>query len=139
SGAGKATLLNVRAQRVSIGAVTGDMFVSGQPLYKDFQAQTDTNVGTDTVREALLFSARLPQSASVSLAEIGSSCRNLLENVCGLEHMADVVGTLGVEHRNWKIIAVELAAKPKLLLFLDEPIFGFLECLGYHGLLRSLL
>lgn len=39
--------------------------------------------------------------------------------------MADaVVGTLGVEHRKRTTIAVELAAKPKLLLFLDEPTSG---------------
>lgn len=45
--------------------------------------------------------------------------------MCGLDHMADaVVGTLGVEHRKRTTIAVELAAKPKLLLFLDEPTSG---------------
>ncbi|KAG5643688.1 hypothetical protein DXG03_000521 [Asterophora parasitica] len=75
SGAGKTTLLNVLAQRVSTGVVTGDMFVNGQPLPKDFQSQTgycqqmDTHMPTATVREALLFSARLRQPASVPLAE----------------------------------------------------------------------
>ncbi|KAJ3748437.1 pleiotropic drug resistance ABC transporter [Lentinula detonsa] len=130
SGAGKTTLLNVLAQRVSTGVVTGDMLVSGQPLPKDFQAQTgycqqmDTHVGTDTVREALLFSAKLRQPASVPLAEKEAYVETCLK-MCGLEHMADaVVGTLGVEHRKRTTIAVELAAKPKLLLFLDEPTSG---------------
>jgi ATP-binding cassette, subfamily G (WHITE), member 2, SNQ2 len=45
--------------------------------------------------------------------------------MCGLEKYTDaIVGTLGVEHRKRLTIAVELAAKPKLLLFLDEPTSG---------------
>jgi ATP-binding cassette subfamily G (WHITE) protein 2 (SNQ2) len=45
--------------------------------------------------------------------------------MCGLEDFADaVVGSLGVELRKRTTIAVELAAKPKLLLFLDEPTSG---------------
>ena len=75
SGAGKTTLLNVLAQRVSMGVVTGDRLVNGQALPPDFQAQTgycqqmDTHVPTATVREALLFSAKLRQPASVPLEE----------------------------------------------------------------------
>ncbi|KIK61032.1 hypothetical protein GYMLUDRAFT_166677 [Collybiopsis luxurians FD-317 M1] len=130
SGAGKTTLLNVLAQRVSTGVVTGDMLVSGRPLPPDFQAQTgycqqmDTHVPTDTVREALLLSAKLRQPASVPLAEKEAYVETCLK-MCGLEQMADaVVGSLGVEHRKRTTIAVELAAKPKLLLFLDEPTSG---------------
>lgn len=45
--------------------------------------------------------------------------------MCGLEAYGDaIVGSLGVEHRKRTTIAVELAAKPKLLLFLDEPTSG---------------
>ena len=40
SGAGKTTLLNVLAKRVYSGVVTGETFVSGQPLPADFQSQT---------------------------------------------------------------------------------------------------
>lgn len=99
SGAGKTTLLNVLAERTSVGVVRGDRWVNGQPLPGDFQAQTyvlcfvlfrgdrekgrklmfvtcsgycqqmDTHAATSTVREALLFSAKMRQPPSVPLAE----------------------------------------------------------------------
>ncbi|KAI0074337.1 hypothetical protein K474DRAFT_1648129 [Panus rudis PR-1116 ss-1] len=130
SGAGKTTLLNVLAQRVSTGVVTGDRFVNGHALPPDFQAQTgycqqmDTHLPTLTVRESLLFSAKLRQPASVPLAEKEAYVDQCLK-MCGLENYADaIVGSLGVEHRKRTTIGVELAAKPRLLLFLDEPTSG---------------
>ncbi|KAG5727434.1 Brefeldin A resistance protein [Termitomyces sp. T112] len=130
SGAGKTTLLNVLAQRVSTGVVTGDRFVNGQALPKDFQSQTgycqqmDTHLPTATVREALLFSAQLRQPPEIPLGEKKAYAEKCLK-MCGLEAYADaIVGSLGVEHRKRTTIAVELAAKPKLLLFLDEPTSG---------------
>ncbi|KAK2462635.1 hypothetical protein APHAL10511_005368 [Amanita phalloides] len=130
SGAGKTTLLNILAQRVDTGVVRGDFFVNGQALPIDFQAQTgycqqlDTHVPTSTVREALLFSAKLRQPPSVPLSEKEAYVETCLE-LCGLEQYADAsVGSLGVENRKRTTIAVELAAKPKLLLFLDEPTSG---------------
>ncbi len=60
---------------------------------------------------------------------------------CGLEDYADaIVGTLGVEHRKRTTIAVELAAKPRLLLFLDEPTSGLdsQSSLAIMKFLRSL-
>ncbi|KAG6900276.1 hypothetical protein C0993_000464 [Termitomyces sp. T159_Od127] len=130
SGAGKTTLLNVLAQRVSIGVVSGDRFVNGQSLPRDFQSQTgycqqmDTHLPTATVREALLFSAQLRQPPEVPLEEKKAYAEKCLR-MCGLEAYGDaIVGSLGVEHRKRTTIAVELAAKPKLLLFLDEPTSG---------------
>ncbi|KAF8997054.1 pleiotropic drug resistance ABC transporter [Cyathus striatus] len=130
SGAGKTTLLNVLAQRVNVGVVTGDKLVNGQPLPPDFQAQTgyvqqmDTHAPTSTVREALLFSARLRQPPSVPDSEKEAYVEKCLQ-MCGLEAYADAaVGSLSIEHRKRTTIAVELAAKPKLLLFLDEPTSG---------------
>lgn len=126
SGAGKTTLLNVLAQRVTSGVVTGDRLVNGQALPADFQAQTgyvqqmDTHVPTTTVREALLFSAKLRQPSSVSLAEKEAYVETCLK-LCGLDRYADaMVGSLDIEFRKRTTIGVELAAKPKLLLFLDE-------------------
>ncbi|KZT26064.1 hypothetical protein NEOLEDRAFT_1063724 [Neolentinus lepideus HHB14362 ss-1] len=130
SGAGKTTLLNVLAQRTTVGVVQGDLFVSGHRLPPDFQAQTgycqqmDTHLETSTIREALLFSANLRQPQRIPQHEKEAWVEECL-NMCGLRDHADaVVGTLSVEHRKRTTIAVELAAKPKLLLFLDEPTSG---------------
>ncbi|KAK6996716.1 pleiotropic drug resistance ABC transporter [Favolaschia claudopus] len=130
SGAGKTTLLNVLAERTTTGVVTGERFVNGHPLPRDFRSQTgyvqqmDTHVPTDTVRDALLFSAKLRQPASVPWAEKVAYVEKCLK-MCGLDAVADAsVGSLGIEHRKRTTIGVELAAKPKLLLFLDEPTSG---------------
>ncbi|KAH9022164.1 pleiotropic drug resistance ABC transporter [Lactarius pseudohatsudake] len=130
SGAGKTTLLNVLAERQAAGVVGGERLVNGFPLPSDFQAQTgyvqqmDTHLAQTTVREALLFSAKLRQPPSVPLKEKEAYVDTVLK-MCGLEKYADaVVGSLGVEHRKRTTIGVELAAKPKLLLFLDEPTSG---------------
>ncbi|TFK72114.1 hypothetical protein BDN72DRAFT_957578 [Pluteus cervinus] len=150
SGAGKTTLLNVLAQRADFGVVSGDMFVNGQGLPQDFQSQTgycqqqDTHVPTATVREALIFSAKLRQPQSVPMAEKIAYVDKCI-TLCGLEQYANAaVGTLDTEQRKRTTIAVELAAKPKLLLFLDEPttgldsqsawaILAFLRNLADHG------
>ncbi|KAH9995929.1 ABC-2 type transporter-domain-containing protein [Russula compacta] len=150
SGAGKTTLLNVLAQRQAAGVVRGERLVNGHPLPSDFQAQTgyvqqmDTHLAETTVREALLFSAKLRQPPSVPHKEKEAYVEVVLK-MCGLEKYADaIVGSLGVEHRKRTTIGVELAAKPKLLLFLDEPTSGldsqsawaivsFLRKLADHG------
>ncbi|KZP03575.1 P-loop containing nucleoside triphosphate hydrolase protein [Athelia psychrophila] len=130
SGAGKTTLLNVLAERQSTGVVSGDRLVNGQALPQDFQAQTgycqqmDTHVPESTIRESLLFSARMRQPASVLEREKEEYVETCLK-MSGLEDYADaLVGSLGIEHRKRTTIGVELAAKPKLLLFLDEPTSG---------------
>ncbi|KAJ8579735.1 hypothetical protein M405DRAFT_855117 [Rhizopogon salebrosus TDB-379] len=80
-----------------------------------------TTMPQSTVSRALLFSAHLRQTQTVSSAETGS----IRLKMCGLEDHGDaIVGYLGVEHRKRTTIGVELAAKPKLLLFLDEPTSG---------------
>ena len=131
SGAGKTTLLDVLAHRTSMGVITGDMFVNGQSLDSSFQRKTgyvqqqDLHLETSTVRESLRFSAMLRQPDSVSKAEK----YNYVEEVIKMLNMEDfaeaIVGVpgegLNVEQRKLLTIGVELAAKPKLLLFLDEP------------------
>ncbi|RDB26885.1 Brefeldin A resistance protein [Hypsizygus marmoreus] len=146
SGSGKTTLLNVLASRVRVGIVTGDRFVNGQGLPADFQSQTaycqqmDTHVPSATVREALMFSAKLRQPMSVPLKEKEAYVEKCLK-MCELEEYGEaIVGSLGIEHRKRTTIAVELAAKPQLLLFLDEPTSGLdsQSAWGIMSFLRSL-
>ncbi|KAJ3926824.1 MAG: AtrD, ABC-transporter [Lentinula lateritia] len=134
SGAGKTTLLDTLASRVTMGVVTGNMFVDGQQRDESFQRKTgyvqqqDLHLQTSTVREALIFSARLRQPQDVPDAEKVAYCSEVIR-LLGMEKYADaVVGVpgegLNVEQRKRLTIGVELAAKPKLLLFLDEPTSG---------------
>lgn len=134
SGAGKTTLLDTLANRVTMGVVTGQIFVNSIPRDNSFQRTTgyamqqDLHLETSTVREALVFSALLRQPASVPRAEKLAYVNNVLE-ILEMESYADaVVGVpgkgLNVEQRKRLTIGVELAAKPKLLLFLDEPTSG---------------
>lgn len=102
SGAGKTTLLNVLAQRVTTGVVSGDMLVNGKPLPISFQRQTgycqqqDTHLATATVREALQFSARLRQPASVSDAEKLEYVEEII-SLLEMESYAEaVVGEVGM-------------------------------------------
>ncbi|KXH62111.1 hypothetical protein CSAL01_09966 [Colletotrichum salicis] len=134
TGAGKTILLDVLANRVTMGVVTGDILVNGIPRDQSFQRkagyvqQEDIYLETSTVREALRFSAMLRQPAFVSKQEKYA----YVEEVIGLLEMeayADaIVGVpgegLNVEQRKRITIGVELAAKLDLLLFLDESTSG---------------
>lgn len=71
SGAGKTTLMDVLAQRKDYGRLTGSIMVNGEPQGVSFQRttgyceQNDVHEATATVREALLFSARLRQKHEI--------------------------------------------------------------------------
>jgi ATP-binding cassette subfamily G (WHITE) protein 2 (SNQ2) len=147
SGAGKTTLLNVLAQRIRFGVVTGEFRVDGHPLPSSFQRSTgfaeqmDIHEPTQTVREALRFSAKLRQPRHVSLQEKYRYC----EEVMDLLEMRDIAGavigahgtSLNQEQRKRLTIAVELASKPQLLIFLDEPTSG-LDSLAAANIVRLL-
>ncbi|KAI1371039.1 ATP-binding cassette transporter [Hypoxylon crocopeplum] len=134
SGAGKTTLLDTLAQRVSIGVVTGSLYLDSDPLPQSmnrrsgFVQQQDVHLNTSTVREALRLTARLRQPASVPISEK----YDYVETVISMLEMGDVadalIGTpgagLSLEKRKRVSIGVELAAKPDILLFLDEPTSG---------------
>ena len=134
SGAGKTTLLDVLASRKNIGTISGDVLVDGAKPGTAFQRgtsyaeQLDVHESTQTVREALRFSADLRQPYEVSQEEK----YNYVEEVISLLEMEDIADAvigepdsgLAVEQRKRVTIGVELAAKPELLLFLDEPTSG---------------
>ena len=134
SGAGKTTLLDVLAARKSIGVITGDILVDGIAPGTSFQRgtsyaeQLDVHEPTQTVREALRFSADLRQPYEVSREQKYSYVEEVI-SLLEMEEIADAVigdpeSGLAVEQRKRVTIGVELAAKPELLLFLDEPTSG---------------
>ncbi|KAL5338916.1 ABC-2 type transporter-domain-containing protein [Aspergillus crustosus] len=134
TGAGKTSLLDVLADRVTMGVITGEMLVDGRLRDDSFQRKTgyvqqqDLHLETSTVREALIFSAMLRQSASVPRKEKVAYVEEVIK-MLGMEEYAEaIVGILSeglnVEQRKRLTIGVELAAKPDLLLFFDEPTSG---------------
>ncbi|KIX99551.1 uncharacterized protein Z520_05127 [Fonsecaea multimorphosa CBS 102226] len=134
SGAGKTTLLDVLASRKNIGVIGGDILVDGQKPGIGFQRgtsyaeQLDVHESTQTVREALRFSADLRQPYEVPQEQKYAYVEEVL-CLLELENLADaIIGSpesgLSVEERKRVTIGVELAAKPQLLLFLDEPTSG---------------
>ncbi|KAH9210253.1 AtrD, ABC-transporter [Leptodontidium sp. 2 PMI_412] len=134
SGAGKTTLLDVLASRVTMGVVSGHMYVDGRNRDSGFQRKTgyvqqqDLHLATSTVREALVFSALLRQPHSIPREERITYVQEVIK-LLEMESYADaIIGVpgegLNVEQRKRLTIGVEMAAKPALLLFLDEPTSG---------------
>ncbi|SNX87363.1 related to ATP-binding multidrug cassette transport protein [Melanopsichium pennsylvanicum] len=147
SGAGKTTLLTALSQRGVAGALSGDVLVDGKPLGPGFQRGTgfvlqgDIHLASQTVREAIEFSALLRQPAEVPREEKLADAQRSIE-LLELEDLQDaLIGVpgfgLGVERRKRVTIAIELAAKPDLLLFLDEPTSG-LDSAGAASIIRLL-
>ncbi|KAK3710076.1 Multidrug resistance protein [Vermiconidia calcicola] len=134
SGAGKTTLLDVLATRVTMGVISGDIWVDGRQRDSSFQRKTgyvqqqDLHLQTTTVREALNFSAVLRQPAHISRKDKIAYVDEVIKLLDMDEYADAVVGVpgegLNVEQRKRLTIGVELAAKPELLLFLDEPTSG---------------
>ncbi|QLL34458.1 hypothetical protein HG536_0G03200 [Torulaspora globosa] len=133
SGAGKTTLLNTLAQR-NVGIITGDMLVNGCPIDASFERRTgyvqqqDLHIAEMTVRESLIFSARMRRNQSVPDKEKLEFVEKIIDILDMNEYAEALVGELGaglnVEQRKKLSIGVELVAKPDLLLFLDEPTSG---------------
>lgn len=134
TGAGKTSLLDVLANRVTMGVITGEMLVDGRMRDDSFQRKTgyvqqqDLHLETSTVREALVFSALLRQPASTSRKEKLAYVEEVIKMLNMEEYAEAIVGILGeglnVEQRKRLTIGVEIAAKPDLLLFFDEPTSG---------------
>jgi ATP-binding cassette, subfamily G (WHITE), member 2, PDR len=86
TGAGKTSLLDTLAHRITVGEVKGDIYLGSEMPDANFQRkvgyvqQDDIHLPTTTVREALEFSARLrqPKGASYNVA-------------AGVEHTLDLL------------------------------------------------
>jgi ATP-binding cassette subfamily G (WHITE) protein 2 (PDR) len=98
-------------------------------------------VETTTVREALQFSALLRQPRTVPKAEKLQFVESIID-ILGMEEFAEaIVGVPGqgltTKQRKLLSIGVELAAKPSVLLFLDEPTTG-LDSHSAYGVISFL-
>lgn len=117
-----------------MGVISGDMFVDGCLRDESFQRKTgyvqqqDLHLETATVRESLTFSALLRQPKRIAKAEKLAYVEEVIKLLEMEEYAEAVVGVpgegLNVEQRKRLTIGVELAAKPDLLLFFDEPTSG---------------
>jgi ATP-binding cassette, subfamily G (WHITE), member 2, PDR len=134
SGAGKTTLLNVLANRATTGVISGEKIVDAKFQDEGFARkvgyaqQQDMSTPTATVREALIFSARLRQPPKYSDAEKLAYVDEVMLTLGLTEFANAIIGTSGeglnIEQRKRVTIGIELAARPELLLFLDEPTSG---------------
>ncbi|CCD52338.1 similar to ABC transporter [Botrytis cinerea T4] len=132
TGAGKTSLLDVLASRSNVGVVSGESFVDGCIKDISFQRkvgyiqQEDFHLATMTVREALQFSAIMRQSGKTTKKEKIAYVEEMIK-LLEMDVYADaIIGVpgLNIEQRKKLTIGIELVAKPKLLLFLDEPTTG---------------
>ncbi|KFA81677.1 hypothetical protein S40288_07232, partial [Stachybotrys chartarum IBT 40288] len=135
TGSGKTALLDVLAGRAKGRTVLGDVFVNGQPRKSDFGRrigyvlQQDIHLPSTTVREALTFSALLRQPRFKECEKQVTDYVDVVLDILEMLPYAEaVVGVpeegLNVEQRRRLTIAVELVAKPDILLFFDEPTSG---------------
>ena len=137
SGAGKTSLLNILADRVTSATRT---WLSGNVLFNDeipvtkqtfqmfsgYVQQDDVLFATFTVREALTFAARL--KLKLPLPQQDNRVEEIITNL-GLSHVA--TSTIGDTHkkvlsggeRKRVSIGVELVSDPSIIL-LDEPTSG---------------
>mmetsp|Transcript_10461 Transcript_10461/g.26329 ORF Transcript_10461/g.26329 Transcript_10461/m.26329 type:complete len:1533 (+) Transcript_10461:208-4806(+) len=144
SGAGKSTLLDVLAERKTGGKTKGTILFNGGPRNANYRResayveQNDTHLPTQTVREAIEFSARTRTTLSKQerIAIVDQTLEILdLVSIEGLMIGGGSLGTiLSPEQKKRVTIAVELATQPKLL-FLDEPTSG-LDTVGAFNVMR---
>lgn len=118
SGAGKTTLMDVLAQRKDSGRIDGMIMVNGKPQGVSFQRttgyceQNDVHEPTSTVREALLFSARLRQNHDTPDAE----------KVEYVEHIMDLLELTPLQNA---IIGSKCCLSLSLLVLTSRLFFSF--------------
>ena len=134
SGAGKTTLMDVIALRKRSGTITGEVRLNGwlqEPISfrraSGYVEQFDIQSPELSVRETVLFSARLRLDSSISeeKEKVAAFVDTVLKEV-ELDNITDALvgsaeeGGLSFEQKKRLSIAVELCASPSIL-FLDEP------------------
>ena len=135
SGAGKTTLMDVIAGRKTAGVIEGDILVNGHPKVTatfnrmcGYVEQQDNHLASQTVREALAFSAKLRLPREVTDEQRAAFVGEVLD-ILELTPIADrIIGDVtmpGLSPGQMKrvTIGVELVSNPPVL-FLDEPTSG---------------
>ena len=133
SGAGKTTLVEILAGKAKSGRISGRVsFTGGEGRRVGFVPQQDILPPQLTVREALLFAARLRLPESIPDSQKQMRVEEVMEQL-GIDKIAGVRigessgrgrGISGGEGRRVSI-GLELVAKPDVLI-LDEPTSGLL-------------
>eukprot|EP00741_Cyanophora_paradoxa_P003341 tig00000692_g3247.t1 len=157
SGSGKSTLLDIVAGRKNLGRISGRILLNGEELVTEeaknvrllqratsYVTQEDVLLEHLTVRETLMYSARLTLPASRSDAERAARVDELLAQLGLLKAAATKVGgsfvrgVSGGEKRRVSI-GVELIRSPNVLI-LDEPTSGLssADAYGVVELLKSM-
>ncbi|KAI1730715.1 ABC-2 type transporter domain-containing protein [Ditylenchus destructor] len=137
SGAGKTSLLNILTDRgAKAYDISGTIRINGCDVEPDvlrkisaYAQQKDVMIGAMTVKEHLMFMAKLRMGEEFSDEEKEDRVQNLMVEL-GLSHIADTM--IGWQHRLKGIsggerkrlaLASEILSNP-LLLFCDEPTSG---------------
>lgn len=140
--------MDVIALRKQSGEVEGDVCLNGFPQERvsflrssGYVEQFDIQQGELTVRETVLFSARLRLSRDVPETSTDEGRQKFVDYVLDMMELTNIQnlqvgnyeeGGLSFEQRKRLAIAVELAASPSIL-FLDEPTSG-LDARGALGM-----
>ncbi|CAH0516261.1 unnamed protein product [Peronospora belbahrii] len=149
SGSGKTTLVDLLADRISSGKVTGTIMLNGTDrVTKTFRAvtsyvaQEDTLLGSFTVVETMQMAARLSISNSVVMTDVYSRVENVM-NAMGLSACKNTLvgdifrkGLSGGQKRRLSI-AIELLSNPSILI-LDEPTSS-LDSSSAHNVMKYIL
>lgn len=151
SGAGKSTLLEMLAGRIKPGSGSGSILVNGRPMdmqhfrrISGYVMQDDALFPMLTVRETLMYSARLRLPSAVPMKEKVARVEALMAEL-GLGHVAStrvgneqVHGLSGGERRRVSI-GVDVVHDPAVLI-LDEPTSGLDSAAALHvcSMLRTM-
>jgi ABC-type multidrug transport system ATPase subunit len=108
------------------------------PPPRRYVEQMDIHNEQATVREAVVFSARLRNAAAADRAYLAFFTQDLLEQMDLTFQAAQSVALTTPEQRKRITMGVEMAANPSVL-FLDEPTSGVCSPTRAAGSLRSWL
>ncbi|KAK1935482.1 ABC transporter G family member 15 [Phytophthora citrophthora] len=149
SGSGKTTLVDLLADRISSGDVTGDIELNGEArVSKTFRAvtsyvaQEDSLLGSFTVLETMRMAAKLSLPNSVTSKQIEARVDDVVEAMglatCRHTLVGDIFrkGLSGGQKRRLSI-AIELLSNPSILI-LDEPTSG-LDSSATHNVMKFIV